>query len=1423
MKTTENKSSYSQQYTTADRSSVKSEWDRAFFSNPPSEQTPFFRPGAASWVQTKSIGERSSFFSPSPTPTIQRKCKTCEAEEQSQVDGVELPTVQLMPAFESEGVVQSKRVSTAAIASPTVAPQTHQGAETKELEQQEAIAQTPQIQMIPAFSSADDPEDGNTNYPPIQFSLTIGQRGDAYEREADAIADRVAAMPRSTASDLATKNSNTPDSQQVNRKQSVGMRSLMRQADGSPTPTPKNLETSLQQARGNGSPLNANTRTEMEGAFDADFSRVQIHTGREAATLNKSLGARAFTHGNEIFFNSGEYQPQSQQGRHLLAHELTHTLQQGASIQRKPVISSTSNDVQMLLPDFILEEANDYARNIPGYVLFTVIIEYNPLTGNRVERNAINLLEGFMGLVPFGTAIFDKLREHGILQAAFEWVVGELGRLDLSISRIERIIEAAGDEIGYDIWNADEVLERHFIALYNDVEAFARSLVDHIIQLIKDAALNLAEGLLNDNQAWALIKKVLHYDPLRDEPVDASTAEILADFLRLIGKEQELEQMQERGTLEETAAWLDTQLGTFMALLGEFQSLIASAIDAIRSENLTNLTTNLESLANQVIGFLQGVWEFASTVALKVLELIKDALLGWLSSYANDIPGYHLLTVILNRDPFTNEVVPRTVTNIIRGFMSLIPGGEQQFQQMQETGVIPRAAERIETMMSDLGISWEFIQNLFLDIWNSFTIDDLINPIDAFIRILTEFEEPLNRLFTFVIEVIKVVLELLLEMMNFPSDILARIINNAIQALDDIQQDPVGFLINMLQAVKLGFEKFFDNIVQHLLGGVTDWLFAEVRKAGIEPPTEITLESILDLVLQILGISMDQIWQKLGDRIGQENIDRIRGAIDRLTGIWTFVRDVQERGVAAIWEYIQSQISNLWDMVLEQISNWITERVIERVMTRLLSMLDPTGIMAVVNGFISFFNAVQSAIEYFREMLMIVDDYVSTIASVARGDVEPGAVKMEQGLANSIPVAIGFLANQVGLGNLGDQIAEIITGIRELVDRALDWLINRAVSAGQALLRSLGMGTEDPTPAPGSEARRHEHIADSIYESLRRDVQDNQNIDELLTEKRAQAQQLHELYAPQLESGLVLIIELHKVESSEGRPGLELEVIIRPNTTERGYRIYHRAGNLSSKVDELIEQSLDELTDVLYSGDDREEGIPNNVVQAETLARGIQRTLGRIQRDYGEAVRDSSNNIIFVGNENFFVDQVRNNYVYPRARAVSATIIQVNGKITTAHEVRGFLYSNPAFRTVTVGQLHSLLTAINSGASTPVDSTAMLIASLVAEPFRYGPSHITNLLLLSDYGRHGEAAFAAMSMTTGGTDPTNSRNAALDPNGRGTIPEDVRLRQIEIVKSNNELISRLENFYEENYERLRDTEMVRRFRNIIRDYLNRRQ
>jgi len=101
---------------------------------------------------------------------------------------------------------------------------------------------------------------------------------------------------------------------------------------------------SIQSAKGSGQPLHDGVRRSMERGFGADFSGVRIHTGGDADTLNRSLNARAFTTGSDIFFGKGQYNPGSSGGQELIAHELTHTVQQGAAGVRRDIAQQANGE-----------------------------------------------------------------------------------------------------------------------------------------------------------------------------------------------------------------------------------------------------------------------------------------------------------------------------------------------------------------------------------------------------------------------------------------------------------------------------------------------------------------------------------------------------------------------------------------------------------------------------------------------------------------------------------------------------------------------------------------------------------------------------------------------------------------------------------------------------------------------------------------------------------------------------------------------------------------------------------------------------------------------------------------------------------------------------------------------------------------------
>jgi phage-related protein len=306
------------------------------------------------------------------------------------------------------------------------------------------------------------------------------------------------------------------------------------------------------------------------------------------------------------------------------------------------------------------------------------------------------------------------------------------------------------------------------------------------------------------------------------------------------------------------------------------------------------------------------------------------------------------------------------------------------------------------------------------------------------------------------------VFRFLLDVLQVPVDLVRAIFSKAAGVLDLILGNPIRFLRNVLSALKQGFVQFFASIGRHLLSGVVNWLFGQLREAGITVPADLSFRSIFRLVLDVLGITLDRVLAILARKVGRPLVDRIRRLLGVLTGVWEFVARLVTEGPAGLWRYLVERLSNLWDTVRDMIVGWITTTIIGRVTARILTMLDPTGIMAVVNSIIAFYRAIQSALEYLRQILEIVDRWFDTLASIAAGAVAGAATMFENLLDRALPVAIGFLANQVGLRGLGRRIHEMIAAVQARIESAIEWLIDRALAGGRAILERLGLA---PSPA----------------------------------------------------------------------------------------------------------------------------------------------------------------------------------------------------------------------------------------------------------------------------------------------------------------------------------------------------------------------
>jgi len=213
----------------------------------------------------------------------------------------------------------------------------------------------------------------------LQAKLKVSQPDDKYEQEADRIADLVMRMPDSAVQDIshspatvqrkcaACESGGTPCPKCADEEEKIQRKPLAAQITplvqrrennaAAPQVTPQ-VASQINALRGGGQPLPEATRRFFEPRFGADFSGVRVHTGREAVQMNKELKAQAFTYGSNIYFNQEKFETNSWIGNHLLAHELTHVIQQGSVFKNNenqhelgndlPIISSNVDSQQLL-------------------------------------------------------------------------------------------------------------------------------------------------------------------------------------------------------------------------------------------------------------------------------------------------------------------------------------------------------------------------------------------------------------------------------------------------------------------------------------------------------------------------------------------------------------------------------------------------------------------------------------------------------------------------------------------------------------------------------------------------------------------------------------------------------------------------------------------------------------------------------------------------------------------------------------------------------------------------------------------------------------------------------------------------------------------------------------------------------------------
>ena len=280
---------------------------------------------------------------------------------------------------------------------------------------------------------------------------------------------------------------------------------------------------------------------------------------------------------------------------------------------------------------------------------------------------------------------------------------------------------------------------------------------------------------------------------------------------------------------------------------------------------------------------------------------------------------------------------------------------------------------------------------------------------------------------------------------------LLGVLKKGADTLDLILADPIQFLSYLLAAIKQGFNQFIANIGKHLAKGFITWLFGALTKMGIELPSDLSLPSILKLVLGVLGITYARMRAKAVKLLGNT-------AVTVIEKVGEYIYALITGGVAALWEKVKEDLSNLKAMVIDAVQDWIITTIMKKAVAKIVSMFNPAG--AIIQAILLIVDVVVFVVTKANQILDFVEAVVNSIAAIASGAIGAAANWIEQSLGKMVPLLIGFLADLIGLGGVSEKIKEFIKKVQDKVDKAIDKAIAKVVEVVKKLIGAVKAGAK---------------------------------------------------------------------------------------------------------------------------------------------------------------------------------------------------------------------------------------------------------------------------------------------------------------------------------------------------------------------------
>ncbi|NJM93051.1 MAG: hypothetical protein HC861_11015 [Rhodospirillaceae bacterium] len=278
-------------------------------------------------------------------------------------------------------------------------------------------------------------------------------------------------------------------------------------------------------------------------------------------------------------------------------------------------------------------------------------------------------------------------------------------------------------------------------------------------------------------------------------------------------------------------------------------------------------------------------------------------------------------------------------------------------------------------------------------------------------------------------------------------------LDRAGKAIASILKDPVTFIKNLFGAVGDGIGNFFKNIKKHLIDGVIGWLTGALSEVNLTGPFEFTPKGILNIVLQILGLTYANIKARV-----IKKFPAAATVFDVVEKGFALLQKLFHEGPGALREEIKGQLSNLKETVMGAIRSWLITTVIKEGIVWLLSLTNPAS--AIVKAIKLLFDLVMFLVERYQQIKDFILSVYEAVAAMAAGNFSVVAKAVEDALVRVLPVLISLLASLIGLGGIAKQVKQVIQTITKPINKAIDMVIDKIVKFAKKVWGKIKSGAK---------------------------------------------------------------------------------------------------------------------------------------------------------------------------------------------------------------------------------------------------------------------------------------------------------------------------------------------------------------------------